>query len=138
MKHTLPSVCPVCSQKLYVSKLSCPNCHSEISGNFSPCKYCDLDDKMKLFLEAFLRSRGNIKEVERTLCISYPTVKGLLDELLKNLFNEELKNSKERYSSEEIFDMLESKAISVDEAAALLSGKEITIENIGIGSDKYE
>jgi hypothetical protein len=138
MDHKLPSVCPVCSQKLYVSKLTCPNCSSEISGKFSPCNYCALDDKMKLFLEAFLKSRGNIKEVERTLSISYPTVKGLLDELLVQLFNEKAQVANVRYSSDEIFDMLENKAISVDDAAALLAGKEISSSSIKLGSDNNE
>jgi hypothetical protein len=130
MEHNMPSVCPVCANKLNITKLTCPNCSSEISGAFAPCKYCALDEKMQLFLETFLKSRGNIKEVERALSISYPTVKGLLDELLKKLYGEEAEKTEKKYTPEEIFDMLENKIITVDEAAALLSGKQIdrTIE----------
>lgn len=128
MDHNLPSICPVCADNLYVSKLTCTNCQTEISGKFRPCKYCALDEKMRLFLEAFLKSKGNIKEVERTLSISYPTVKGLLEELLKNLFDEEPERRGGKYSSDEIFDLLENKKITVDQAAALLSGKKINID----------
>jgi hypothetical protein len=120
----MPSLCPVCANRLHITKLTCPGCGSEISGAFAPCKFCSLDEKMQRFLDAFLKSRGNIKEVERTLSISYPTVKGLLEELLRRLYGEESEKSGQKYSSEEIFDMLERKVITVDEAADLLAGKQ--------------
>ncbi len=123
MDYKTPSVCPVCSARLDISRLTCPNCHTEINGRFKPCKYCALDDKMQRFLEVFLKSGGNIKEVERTLSISYPTVKSLLNELLKTLFGEEIKKPSKREAGE-ILDMLENQSISVEEAAALLSGEE--------------
>ncbi len=36
-------------------------------------------------LESFLRSRGNLKEMERELGISYPTVRGRVDALIRSL-----------------------------------------------------
>ena len=36
-------------------------------------------------LESFLRSRGNLKEMERELGISYPTVRGRVDALVRSL-----------------------------------------------------
>jgi hypothetical protein len=36
-------------------------------------------------LESFLRSRGNLKEMERELGISYPTVRGRIDALVRAL-----------------------------------------------------
>jgi hypothetical protein len=36
-------------------------------------------------LESFLRSRGNLKEMERELGISYPTVRGRVDALVRAL-----------------------------------------------------
>lgn len=122
MGKIMPSRCPVCSQSLEITKLTCPGCHTEISGKFTPCKYCALDEKMQIFLDAFLKSRGSIKEVERTLSISYPTVKGLLDELLKQLFPENAENSGNSYSTKEILDMLENNEITAAEAASLLAG----------------
>ena len=121
MENMTPSRCPVCGQSLEITKLTCPKCHTEISGKFIPCKYCVLDEKLQMFLDTFLQCRGNIKEVERTLSISYPTVKGLLDELLKQLFPENSGNSGNAYSAQEILDMLENKQITADEAAALLA-----------------
>jgi hypothetical protein len=138
MEHNMPSVCPVCAGSLEITKLSCPNCHTEITGRFQPCRYCALNDKMQLFLEAFLKSGGNIKEVERALSLSYPTVKSLLAELLKTLYGEETKTEACRHSRGEILDMLENKVISVDEAAALLAGKIVNLDSIEKRSEKNE
>jgi len=121
--YNMPSVCPVCSHKLDVTRLTCAHCTAEITGRFKPCRYCALDEKMQLFLEAFIKSGGNIKEVERTLNISYPTVKGLQAELISKLFGEEPRKQTGRYTSGEILDMLENKQISADEAAQMLTGK---------------
>jgi hypothetical protein len=129
MDYNMPSVCPVCSGGLDITKLTCPTCHSEITGKFRPCKYCALDEKMRVFLEVFLKSGGNIKEVERTLSMSYPTVKGLLNELIKTLFGEEPRKAAKKYTVEEVLDLLEGEAISVDEAANLLSGKDSGFDN---------
>lgn len=116
----MPSRCPVCGEKLNVTKLSCPKCSTDINGSFQPCVYCGLDEKMKLFLDTFLKCRGNIKEVEKALGISYPTVKGLLDELIKTLFKEEELKSITAMTATDILDMLEGGDITADEAAELL------------------
>ena len=120
MSYAPPSRCAVCGGELNVTRLTCPNCQSEITGNFQTCGYCALNDKLKLFLETFLKSRGNIKEVERSLSISYPTVKSLLDELLATLFPEE-KPQGEKMTSKKILDMLENGEITAARAAELLA-----------------
>jgi hypothetical protein len=121
MSYSPPSKCAVCGGELSITRLSCPNCKSELAGNFAPCKYCTLSDKQKLFLDVFLQSRGNIKEVERSLSISYPTVKGLLDELISTLFPSEAQAESPSLSTSEILDMLERKEIDAQEAARLIS-----------------
>ena len=123
MTFSPPSKCAVCGSDLNITRLSCPSCKSELSGTFSPCKYCMLSEKQKSFLDVFLRCRGNIKEVERSLSISYPTVKGLLDELLTTLFPDEETKSGPAMSTAEVLDLLEKKEITAEEAARLLSGK---------------
>ena len=121
MNYMHPSRCSVCGEELKVTRLSCPNCQSEITGEFSACRYCAINDKLKLFLETFLKSRGNIKDVERSLSISYPTVKSLLDELLATLFLEETVQKEKECSSKEILDMLERGEITAAQAAKMLS-----------------
>ncbi len=120
MAYPIPSKCSVCGGELQVTRLTCANCQTELTGAFSPCKYYALSEKQRIFMETFLKCRGNIKEVERALSLSYPTVKGLLDELLSTLFPQEPVTRPDRM---EVLDMLEKKLISVDEAARLLSGR---------------
>ncbi|MCE5234431.1 MAG: DUF2089 domain-containing protein [Clostridiaceae bacterium] len=120
MAYPIPSRCSVCGGELMVTRLTCSNCQTELTGAFAPCKYCALNEKQRVFMETFLKCRGNIKEVERALSLSYPTVKGLLDELLATLFKQEPVSRPERM---EVLDMLEKKLISVDEAARLLRGE---------------
>lgn len=54
-------------------------------GHFSPCEFCSLDDDQRVLLRAFLASRGNAKELERHLAVSYPTARARLDDLLAAL-----------------------------------------------------
>ena len=84
-KHKTIGTCPICGGDMSVVKLDCDRCGSSLTGQFEPCEFCQLDNDSLSFLRTFLRCRGNIKEVERTLKISYPTVKGRLDNLLGKL-----------------------------------------------------
>lgn len=120
MEYRSPTICPVCSSELRITKLACPKCGTELNGNFMPCKYCMLDEKQRHFMEAFLKSRGNIKEVERMLSISYPTVKGLLDDLLNTLFPEESTAQPDALTVSDVLDKLENKELTASEAAKLL------------------
>jgi len=124
MNYSPPSRCAVCGSEMNITRLTCENCKTELTGTFTPCKYCSLSEKHKLFLDTFLKCRGNIKEVERSLSISYPTVKSLLDDLLTQLFPSEGTGVKEgAMTTSDILDMLEKNEISAGEAARLI--KEI-------------
>ncbi len=85
MPNRLPGRCPVCNETMEVTSLHCPACDTTISGHFATCKFCQLSEEMQDFIEIFIRSRGNIKEVERALGISYPTVRGRLDAAINAL-----------------------------------------------------
>ncbi len=119
MTFNPPTACPVCNSTLNITKLECPNCKTELSGKFAPCMYCTLNNKQQLFLETFLRCRGNLKDVGNSLSLSYPTVKGLLDELLTSLL---LNDGHEEAGAtvSEILERLKSKEISASEATALI------------------
>jgi len=77
--------CPVCRKELTITRLKCQGCSTEISGDFSPCSFCFLDPEQERLIMVFLKTRGNIREVERELGISYPTVRARLDEVLAAL-----------------------------------------------------
>jgi hypothetical protein len=80
-----PRDCPVCQHRLHLTQLGCPHCGSGLSGDFEPCQFCGLDDAQLDILRVFLASRGNMKELERHLGVSYPTVRARFDELLGTL-----------------------------------------------------
>lgn len=84
-----PAQCPVCGQTMQVTGLSCSHCGTTLSGSFAPCRFCTLDEKNLQFVEVFLRCRGSIKEVEKALGVSYPTVKNMLDAALAALHLDE-------------------------------------------------
>ena len=79
------NICPVCENKLHISRLSCSNCKAEYPIEKSVSVFEALSPQQKEFLEIFLKSRGNIKMVGEQLKISYPTVIRRLDELLGSL-----------------------------------------------------
>lgn len=85
MKYKAPGICPVCGEKLSITKLGCPRCHTSLEGEFEPCEFCRLPEEDLEFVKIFIKSRGNIKDVEKELGISYPTVRGKLDTVIKNL-----------------------------------------------------
>jgi len=80
-----PLNCPVCSSRLTLTRLSCPACDTELSGGFTSCEYCVLADEDRDVLRVFLASRGNMKELERHLGVSYPTARARFDTLLAKL-----------------------------------------------------
>jgi hypothetical protein len=83
--HRPPSTCPVCSESLITLRLGCPQCGTELSGHFDTCRFCRLGAADLDILEVFLRSRGNIRDVQSHLEVSYPTARARLIEVLDRL-----------------------------------------------------
>ena len=80
-----PSNCPVCNGRLATTRLTCPDCNTELSGAFAQCEFCVLTDEDRDVLRVFLASRGNMKDLERHLGVSYPTARARFDALLGKL-----------------------------------------------------
>jgi len=77
-----PLNCPVCNERLALTRLTCPACDTELSGGFATCEFCVLSNEDRETLRVFLASRGNMKELERHLGVSYPTARARFDALL--------------------------------------------------------
>lgn len=123
-KFHAPSKCPVCGQTMEVTRLKCGNCGTELNGSFAPCRFCALEEKHLRFVETFLRCRGSIKEVEKALGVSYPTVKNMLDAALNALGLDEkpeLRKLREQEEKEEILSRLSNREIDVDTAIEALN-----------------
>jgi len=80
--NKVPQACSVCGGKLEAVRLQCRSCATALEGHFEVSPFSSLTPEQHQFLLLFLRSRGNIKEVERALGLSYPTVRSRLDTLL--------------------------------------------------------
>lgn len=122
MKYKAPGKCPVCGEKLSITKLSCPKCATSIEGDFQPCEFCRLPEEDLEFVKVFIKCRGNIKDVEKELGISYPTVRGKLDGVIRGLgyevsSKEVIKENEEKSSLRTgILDQLSKGEISPKEA----------------------
>jgi hypothetical protein len=59
-------------------------CATSIEGVFSRVNFA-VSPKRTLIVKVFIKCRGNIKDVEKELGISYPTVRGKLDTVIRGL-----------------------------------------------------
>jgi hypothetical protein len=122
MKRTVLGRCPVCSSKLKVVRLQCDHCKTGIDGNFALDKFSYLSDEQKEFIEIFVKNRGNIKEIEKDLGISYPTVRRNLDQVIEAL-GYSVKPSEEEVNKKDILEKLSTGELTSEEALKKLRGE---------------
>ena len=124
IKKKVVSACPVCSGELVIGRLVCGQCKTAIETTLPIPAYFRLPEDLQEFVMVFLRCRGNIREVEKELGISYPTVCKRLD-----LVNVLLGNTRAAEAAAgvvrpgEVLEQLERGEISAKEAAQLLKGR---------------
>lgn len=118
MNREVIGKCPVCSENLTVTKLKCTTCGLGIEGDLDLCRFCRLSEDEKNFIEIFLKNRGNLKEIEKELGVSYPTVRHKLDQVIANLGYKVKKESSP--NKKDVLERLSSGKLSVEEAANLL------------------
>jgi hypothetical protein len=83
--HDVIATCPVCAHELSVTRLRCGDCGTTIEGEFAVGRFGRLTREQTAVLESFLRSRGNLRDMERELGISYPTVRARVEALVRAL-----------------------------------------------------
>ena len=112
------SKCPACGNTQFeIQRLGCTSCQTRIEGHFSVSRLATLPEEQVAFVETFLKCRGNIKEVERELGISYPTVRSRLDKVITLLG---LGPDEASQSRREILEALERKEMTPEEAVQAL------------------
>jgi hypothetical protein len=124
MPHDVISTCPVCAGELAVTRLHCRSCGTTLEGEFSVGRFGRLTKEQLALLESFLRSRGNLRDMERELGISYPTVRGRVEALVRAL------GFGPREGSEEAEDEAAAAASSSADAAA---GRQAILERLARG-----
>jgi hypothetical protein len=111
----------VCGAQLAVIRLGCALCGSELAGVFRTCEFCALSDKEIEMLRVFLASRGNLREVEKHLGVSYPTARLRFAELLEKLGLGEAPEPETALTRDQILSEVASGALSPAEAQELIS-----------------
>ena len=119
-EHRPPRECPVCSSPLVVTGCGCRECGTGISGEFRMCSYCGLNDAELEMLRVFLVSRGNMRELERHLGVSYPTTRQRFGDLLAKLGLEDPPAAGRKADRDKVLADLAAGRLTVDEAESLL------------------
>ncbi len=115
--NSLPSCCPVCGKKMKISSLQCNSCKTGINGEFAMPRLANLSPELQEFVEIFMLCRGNIRDVEKHLGISYPSVCKKM-----NVVNQALRFSKKdvHERKNEVLRAIERGDISPSDGADLL------------------
>lgn len=139
--------CPVCGGDLVATRLHCPSCETTFEGSFAPggsplqaaftpeqlrtlLPFSRLSQEQLNFMLTFVRCEGRFNRMEEELNLSYPTLRGRLDEVVRAMGYEpareevppvpSLPNAIERQS---ILDQLNRGEIDVEEARRRLRGE---------------
>ncbi|GBF05796.1 hypothetical protein DAERI_060056 [Deinococcus aerius] len=116
MPRPLPLPFPDETEAPLVTELRFPTSGVTVRGVFELNEFATLSPENLDFLRLYIRVRGNLKEVERVLGISYPTVRARFDTLLRAIgYEPELADPQA-----EVLERLERGEITPDEAARKL------------------
>ncbi len=105
-------------------RLECESCGTRLEGSFTLGRFQALSDDQLVFLETFIRCRGNFKDVEREMGLSYPTLRSRLDAVIRTLgFATQAEPDRDVERRKQILRELADGRIGPDDAAALLEGE---------------
>ncbi len=116
------TTCPVCDERLSVTRFHCRNCDTTIEGHFDIGRFGRLSAEQIDFLEIFVRCEGKLSRMEPELGMSYPTLRARLTEIIHSLGfpigpETKLISDEERHK---ILDDLASGNLTSEEAMQLL------------------
>jgi hypothetical protein len=117
--------CPVCGEELTVARLHCRSCDTSLEGHFNLGKFYRLTPEQLHFVETFIKCEGKITRVEDELGVSYPTVRGRLNDVIRALGYEvaaEATVSAERRKT--VLEQVQAGEVTPEEAVELLKGAE--------------
>lgn len=79
------SCCPNCENKLQVKVLECRSCGLKLEGPFAQEGGLNLNAEDMRFVRLFIHCEGSIRDMEKALGVSYPTVKARLAQVKARL-----------------------------------------------------
>lgn len=102
---------------LVVERVRVPEKGIAVEGAFTLPQLARLTLEDQVFITAFLRSHGSIKEMEQVFGVSYPTIKGRLNRIAEQL---EFVDTNPSPSRAEVLERLNQGQITADEAIRVL------------------
>ncbi|MCL6647770.1 MAG: DUF2089 domain-containing protein [Chloroflexi bacterium] len=114
----LPGACPNCGGTLEIREVVCRACDTVIRSHYEPGPFDRLDAEKRRFALLFLRAAGNLREMERLLGVSYPTVRKKLDELIEALGGPVSAGEGEAEERRRLLERVRRGELSVDQALA--------------------
>lgn len=122
--YPVPGLCPVCGEAMEVTRVYCRHCDTALEGHFSLGRFHRLAVEQLQFAEMFIHCEGKITRVGEEMGLSYPAVRGRLNDLIRAL-GYDVEPEPVGISAEERQVILEDLArgqISSEEALELLRG----------------
>lgn len=104
---------------MIIERVRIPGREIAVEGSFTLPQLAQLNLDDGVFVTAFLRSHGSIKEMEQVFGVSYPTVKARLNRIAAQL---DFVETNPQPSRSEVLERLNAGEISADEAIRLLEG----------------
>src|SRR3954470_9309533 len=109
--------CPYCGGSMVVSRMSCGHCSISVDATFPMSRLGGLPVEHQRFIEMFVLSGGNLKEIAEQVGVSYPTIRSRLDKGIEALRNE---ISKTRTVKGNVLDAVDQTRQSAEVAAKLI------------------
>ena len=103
-----------------IERVRLPESDIAIEGAFELPQLLRLSGEDQIFVAAFLRSHGSIKEMEQVFGVSYPTVKARLNRIASTL---EFVDIDPQPLRSEVLERLSRGEISADDAISELEGR---------------
>jgi hypothetical protein len=123
--NVLLTTCPVCDERLSVTRYHCRSCDTTIEGHFDVGRFGRLSTEQLAFIETFIRCEGKLSRMEPELGMSYPTLRARLLDIIRTM-GFPIGPETSQISDEErhrILDDLASGKISSEEAMVFLEGE---------------
>jgi hypothetical protein len=125
--HPILGTCPVCGETLTVTRLHCRSCDTTIEGQFAVGAFERLSPEQLAFAEVFISCEGKLNRMQEKMGLSYPTLRGRLNELIRAMGYEvgQEESAPAGISDEErrqILDDLAAGRVTSEEAVKLLQG----------------